>query len=193
MRDGISQVIGIVFHCRSSRRLLLAVQNNTIVFLLEPLHGVFLCETVLEADHAALASSLSNVVSCWDRELAYEVLLRILKVVPSPPCHSGTDAKAALSRNWETLLSAHGLDVESVKISRFHRWHLIIVLVLTRKSDTYQDGPRRRRSQDHRYRSMDRIWYPNRCVPEYRNRSFRFVRSSRVSTRILGPGRRNRD
>jgi hypothetical protein len=51
------------FNRRSSGCLFLGVKNNTIVLLLEPLHGVFLCETVLEADHATLASSLGDVVS----------------------------------------------------------------------------------------------------------------------------------
>lgn len=44
--------------------LFLGVEDDTIILLLEPLHGVFLRETVLESDHAALASSLSDVVTC---------------------------------------------------------------------------------------------------------------------------------
>lgn len=95
---------------------------------------------------------------------------------------------AALSRNCESLISAHGLDVERFKILRLYQWQLIIVLGWGFRG-TYRDDPRQRRSQDHRYRLKDRIWYPNRCVPEYRNRSFRFARSFRVSTRILGPRR----
>lgn len=46
--------------------LFLGVEDDTIILLLEPLHGVFLGETVLESDHAALASSLGDVVACKD-------------------------------------------------------------------------------------------------------------------------------
>lgn len=53
--------------------------------------------------------------------------------------------------------------------------------------DAYLGGPTQRRSPNHRYRLMDRIWCPNRCVLEYRNRSYRWLRSCRVSIRIHGP------
>lgn len=46
--------------------LFLGVEDDTIILLLEPLHGVFLGETVLESDHAALASSLGDIVACRD-------------------------------------------------------------------------------------------------------------------------------
>lgn len=41
----------------------LRVQDDTIVLLLEPLHGIFLGETVLEADDTSFASSLGDVIT----------------------------------------------------------------------------------------------------------------------------------
>lgn len=52
---------------------------------------------------------------------------------------------------------------------------------------TYLDVLIQRRNQDHRYRLMDRTWYPNRCVLGYRIQSCRFVRNCHVSIRIHGP------
>lgn len=51
----------------------------------------------------------------------------------------------------------------------------------------YLVGPRQRRNPSRRYRSMGRIWFPSRCVPECRNRSFRWQQNCRVSTRIHAP------
>lgn len=55
---------GWKFHKHLSNFLFLGVQDDSVVLLLEPLHGVFLRETVLESDHATLASSLGDVVTC---------------------------------------------------------------------------------------------------------------------------------
>lgn len=48
----------------------LAVQNDTVVLLLEPLHCVLLRQAVNETDLAGLASSLGDVVSwaCKERD-----------------------------------------------------------------------------------------------------------------------------
>ena len=62
--DGMSQVLGI---SSTRRRLFLGVEDDTIILLLEPLHGVFLCETVLESNHATLASTLGNIIT-WEHE-----------------------------------------------------------------------------------------------------------------------------
>jgi len=44
--------------------LLLGVQDDTIVLLLEPLHGILLGEAVLEANSAGLALPVVHIVSC---------------------------------------------------------------------------------------------------------------------------------
>lgn len=55
------------------------------------------------------------------------------------------------------------------------------------EGDNYLVVPRRRRNPNHRYRSMDRIWFPNRCVPGYRNQSYQWQRSCCVSIHIRAP------
>lgn len=44
--------------------LLFAVKNDTIVFLLEPLHGVLLCKAMGESNFAGLTSSVRYIESC---------------------------------------------------------------------------------------------------------------------------------
>lgn len=66
--DGMSYewmlFVGSFRRTRQLFLLSLRIEDNTIVFVLEPFHCVVLCETVRMADLSALTSSLSDVVSC---------------------------------------------------------------------------------------------------------------------------------
>lgn len=53
--------------------LLFAVKNDTIVFLLEPLHGVLLCQTMGESNLASLSSSVRYIEPCNK----WKILLRL--------------------------------------------------------------------------------------------------------------------
>lgn len=123
---------------------------------------------------------------CHSRKLNCSKSVCLFSTLISDKC---VNSDIKFSRKW--VISCSQLDWENFGGVKWISVNLPNYVRIETNSDMsngiYLGGPRQRRSPNRRYRLMDRIWCPNRCVPEYRNRSCRWLRSCHVSIRIHAP------